>query len=422
MVKRERVKIAFVHPDLGIGGAERLVLDIAGALKKQNYEIVFVTNHFEKLHAFDELKNDEFHVEVYGDWLPRAIFGRFQAFCAYIRMIYLALVYITFGERQSKPDLYFVDLIPTAIPFLKLTKKKVIYYCHHPDLLASPPGGILKKIYRKPIDWIEGRATAMSDVILVNSEYTGSVFRKTFPDIVKPIQILYPTIAHSYQEEVRKASSKKHITDIVPEINSKSKDLIIFLSLNRFHPAKRLEFAIDGMERLRDITTSDEWSKIFCIIAGGYDPQSRINKTYFNDLVALVNQKCLGDKIIFMKSPSDKVKVDLLKTISALLYTPLNEHFGIVPLEAMLTAKPVIAMNSGGPRETVDHGITGYLCEPTAESVAQFMLQIVRANPMEMGVQGRQQLEDKFSYNKFCSNLHKIVKEVTKKKNKISTN
>ena len=44
-------------------------------------------------------------------------------------------------------------------------------------------------------------------------------------------------------------------------------------------------------------------------------------------------------------------------------YTPHNEHFGIVPLECMSAGRPVIAVNSGGPTETVVNDVTGYLCD-----------------------------------------------------------
>lgn len=54
----------------------------------------------------------------------------------------------------------------------------------------------------------------------------------------------------------------------------------------------------------------------------------------------------------------------LLKSARLLVYTPSNEHFGIVPLEAMLAGVPVLAANTGGPLETVVDGKTGWLCPP----------------------------------------------------------
>lgn len=419
MTNKRKQRIAFIHPDLGIGGAERLVLDVAGALKEQNNDVFFLTNHFDPSHAFEELKNEEFPVEVFGDWLPRKVFGRCQALCAYIRMIYLTIVFILFYKNKYKADLYFIDLIPISVPFLKLAKANVIYYCHHPDLLASPSGNNIKKLYRMPIDWMEMKATALADIILVNSEYTASIFKKTFPEIKKPIQILYPTIAASYQESVKIIKEKKQIYEIVPQIESHRGDLFIFLSINRYHPAKRLEFAVDGMEKLHSLCSESEWEKIYCILAGGYDPINQTNKETFDKLIELTHSKKLEDKIIFLKSPSDQVKVDLLNSCDVLIYTPLKEHFGIVPLEAMLVGKPVIAINSGGPKETVEHGITGYLCDPTAESIAQYMYQIFKQDCKAMGMQGKKRLEDRFSHQTFVKKLCDIVKQADNTKKEL---
>ncbi|XP_028148080.1 alpha-1,3/1,6-mannosyltransferase ALG2 [Diabrotica virgifera virgifera] len=404
----KKLKIAFIHPDLGIGGAERLVLDLAGALTLSGHEVRFLTNHFDPTHAFDELKNGDYPVEVYGDWLPKSVFGRFQALCAYVRMVYMSIVYLLFFKNKDKPDLYITDLIPVANVFLKIAGEKVIYYCHHPDLLASTPGGELKKFYRKPIDWVEMKTTGKADVILVNSEYTASIFRKTFSSIHKDIQILYPTIARSYQNTVENLREAKPIQELVPQIK-KAADTIVFLSLNRFHPAKKLEFAILALAKLKNLVSKEDWEKIYLIIAGGYDPQFALNAITYLDLVNLTKEKQLEDKVIFLKSPNDNLKAELLKSCTCLLYTPVKEHFGIVPLEAMLVAKPVIAIDSGGPRETVEHGVTGYLSEPTGDSMAEFMSRIVSENVEEMGTKGKNRLEEKFSYTIFKNNLNSVV-------------
>lgn len=75
----------------------------------------------------------------------------------------------------------------------------------------------------------------------------------------------------------------------------------------------------------------------------------------------------MSDRVFFMPSISNDDKSCILSQSICILYTPEDEHFGIVPLEAMQYRKPVIACDSGGPKETVVHGVTGYLCESTAE-------------------------------------------------------
>lgn len=74
-----------------------------------------------------------------------------------------------------------------------------------------------------------------------------------------------------------------------------------------------------------------------------------------------------------MPSITDVQKWALLAACTAVIYTPEKEHFGIVPLEAMAYGRPVIAVNSGGPRETVVHGKTGLLCTPEPASFAEAM-------------------------------------------------
>jgi len=47
------MQLVFVHPDLGIGGAERLVVDAALALKSKGHRVSFITGHHDRKHCFE---------------------------------------------------------------------------------------------------------------------------------------------------------------------------------------------------------------------------------------------------------------------------------------------------------------------------------------------------------------------------------
>ncbi len=70
-------------------------------------------------------------IRVYGDWLPRNVFGKFTAFFAIIRMLYLALIIGLFF--RSTTDIVFIDGVSAPIPLFRAFGFKVLFYCHFPD-------------------------------------------------------------------------------------------------------------------------------------------------------------------------------------------------------------------------------------------------------------------------------------------------
>lgn len=129
------------------------------------------------------------------------------------------------------------------------------------------------------------------------------------------------------------------------------------------------------------------------------------------ELRKLVEQYNLTNKVTFVRSFSDKQKLSLLNRCLCLVYTPSHEHFGIVPIEAMYVRRPVIAVNSGGPLETVEDGVTGFLCNPDAESFAAAMQKFVKdpSLSLTMGDAGKENVVRKFSFDVFAQHLHNIV-------------
>lgn len=51
--------IVFFHPDLGIGGAERLIVDAAVGLQRLGHKVTIFTSHRDTRHCFEEARDGE---------------------------------------------------------------------------------------------------------------------------------------------------------------------------------------------------------------------------------------------------------------------------------------------------------------------------------------------------------------------------
>lgn len=88
----------------------------------------------------------------------------------------------------------------------------------------------------------------------------------------------------------------------------------------------------------------------------------------FKKLKAL-SHKLQAKNTQFLGSVSDVQLADLYSKAQALIF-PQEEDFGIVPLEAMASGRPVIAFRSGGAMETIAEGKTGvFFDEQTVDSL-----------------------------------------------------
>lgn len=100
------LKIAFIHPNLGIGGAEQLMINLALALQNQGHFVKFYTPYHDPTHCFKSTIDGTLQVQVCGNIVPSSIRGRFVALCAYLRMIIATLYLIFYGGGY---DLVIVD-------------------------------------------------------------------------------------------------------------------------------------------------------------------------------------------------------------------------------------------------------------------------------------------------------------------------
>jgi glycosyltransferase involved in cell wall biosynthesis len=96
--------------------------------------------------------------------------------------------------------------------------------------------------------------------------------------------------------------------------------------------------------------------------------------TYAAELQSLVHRLGLEQRVEFLGDVDEIAKRDLYAHARGILYPPVDEDYGYVTLEAMLSAKPVITCSdSGGPLEFVRNEGTGLIAAPTAQALALAM-------------------------------------------------
>lgn len=359
-------------------------------------------------------------VHVSGDTLvPPNLLGRFSILCAILRQLHLTLALLT-SAQLSNYDYVFVDQLSACIPLFRLfsPRTKILFYCHFPDYLLTSRQSLIKSLYRIPFDWLEAATTGLADTIVVNSAFTKSVFADAFPQIQTVPRVVYPcvSIPLSGRPNRRVDSALDSETDFLPQDGKK-----ILLSINRFERKKNIDLAIRAFAHLTD----KERTRSRLVIAGGYDSRVSENVAYHAELVYLCEKLKLKSAtsknfisslsipadtdVLFLLSIPASLKSHLLKTASLLCYTPAREHFGIVPLEAMLAGVPVLAHNSGGPLETVSEGVTGWLRPAEEESWAAVMrkalFELQPGQVREMGRMGKERVVAEFSKEKMAERL-----------------
>lgn len=440
------LKIALIHPDLGIGGAERLVVDTALGLQNEGNEVTIFTSHCDLNHCFEEVKNGTLQYIVYGDHIPTNIKEKFFIVCSNLRQLYLIWKMYTSGQLHHY-DVFIVDQLSTCIPFIhKLTDAKILFYCHFPDQLLAQRTSLLRRIYRIPFDLLEQFTISAADEIVVNSKFTKQVYHKVFPYLKKAPYVIYPCV--DINPEITNMSQidnfdKKLYHKLVPQ------NMKYYLSINRYERKKNISLALKSFA-LSNALDSNNYR---LIIAGGYDSRVAENVEYLKELESdakkyklqfttikyqdLVNNKDEDlvdlneieikntDKVIFLTSISSKLRDYLIQNMELLMYTPENEHFGIVPLEAMRFGKPVLASNSGGPLETIvsyhpnnnESTTTGWLRESNPSIWANAINEYMEVkNTIDFNHNGRERVRKYFSRKVMSDNFEESIERIIQKK------
>jgi glycosyltransferase involved in cell wall biosynthesis len=150
------------------------------------------------------------------------------------------------------------------------------------------------------------------------------------------------------------------------------------------------------------------------LVVGENDPRAHPGGgSYLDELKNKVQLLGLSDQVIFTGYRSDARRLFAASDIYTM--PSFEEPFGMVFLEAMAMNKPVIALDNGGSREIIEHGVSGLLSMPKdIDALAENILTLIQ-NPAlraQMGACGRAQVETRFTPAQMCADVLRIYQKI----------
>ena len=372
------MKLAITQSHLTLkGGAERVVLEIAKRYKAPVYVAEYdPKNTFE---GYDNIDVRVISKKVNGI-VP---YGRISQGISY-GLAFSGLI------LDDEYDVINAHMAPSH--WVSMKNPNVIWYCHTPlrdvyDLYDYRMS--LRKWHTRPayalglgiVRHMDQAAVGRTKSIVANSKNVRSRIEKYYGR--RDAKVINPGI--DYKKYRNRGDDK------------------FFFYPSRFSPNKRQEMAIEAFRRFKAHV------KGYMLVLAGPVSKDKFYNDYYNSVRKEAEE--VGS-VKILNDVDDATLFDLYSRCTAVLYPPMNEDFGIVPLEAMASSKPVIAMSEGGPKETVDG--SGMLVKDTDGMAAAMKLIIDNPDiPEEMGRAGRKRVVERYSWAAFFRKFDMVLKNAS---------
>lgn len=288
-------------------------------------------------------------------------------------------------------DYDVINAHQTPSEWIRHKNKNVVWYCHTPNREAFDLYDWRMKrrgILSKPAFWasiqafkqLEFRTVPNIEYIFTNSMNSQARIKRY---LKRESEVLYPAV------EAEKFRCRMY------------EDFFFYPS--RIAPEKDFEYAIEAFKLF-----SNRVKGYKMIIAGSLSDR-KDHRDYLKKIRAMG-----GANVIVETNVTDERLLDLYSRCKAVLYSPINEDYGLVPLEAMASSKPCIAKNEGGPKETIIHGKDGFLV-PSMWKMADAMEYLAKHPDKceEMGKEGRNKVLANFTWEKFLKRFEEKAREIS---------
>jgi glycosyltransferase involved in cell wall biosynthesis len=178
------------------------------------------------------------------------------------------------------------------------------------------------------------------------------------------------------------------------------------LSLGRLVERKGIATVIEALAAVPDTEL---------VVAGGPPADALAADPEARRLRGLAARVGVADRVRFLGSVASTDVPALIRGCDVVVTVPWYEPFGIVPLEAMACARPVVASAVGGMLDTVVPGATGELVPPREPSRLAAVLRNLLDDPERRaayGAAGRRRAVDLYDWRRVVARTETVYQAV----------
>ena len=377
--------LAIFQPYLAYGGVEKVILKIS-----ERFNPVIYLSRYDGDSTWAQFR--DFDIRIIPRHALEMPLGAFSSLDKDARTSALGISALKFLDLKLKDD--YDVLNPHLLPshWVRNNNERVCWYCHCP---CRPAYG-----------W--------TDYYMAERGFSGRLALRTaiaaylhFEEKIVPKIETICTNSNFTCKGIEKYHKRNDAVVANPGIELKDYSTSgfgkFFLYNSRFVPEKNMEITIRAFRRF----SRKGWK----LVISGHLPHEKRNRDY----ITFLKKEAASLNVEFKPNIDDKSLKSLYAECCCALFAAINEDWGIVPLEAMASGKPVIAINEGGPRESIVDGKTGFLVNSVDEMAEKMRFLADHPDVCEqMGKAGRKRVEQNYTWKIFLDKMEKAFKETAK--------
>lgn len=332
-------KLAIIVPSLGVGGMEVMTLQKIGLLTANGYDVYLIilsdeTNLISQVQLQGKnilclgLPNHRYITKG----ILNGIFNTVKKIDKFLNHNQIKLVI------ASLPIAHFVARLVFVLSLLSLRKLTIISY-HHSIIITG--NGVHKSYLEKAFNRINYFLAILAD--------SGNIFisHAVREDILKRRFVRNGIVLHNLVNEVKSQSQieGKYIDNFPLD------DSYLVVVPGRLHPIKGHMFLINAILKLRD---SPIWNnnRLTFIFAGGGEMHKELQTT--------IEEVGLESRIKITGVLNHDQILSLMLKANLIVIPSFFEGLGNVAIEAIMLRKVVLSSDSGGLKEVIIDGKTGF--------------------------------------------------------------